>query len=322
MESQNNNVNLKFNRKVFSFLICLALAGLFWLLTALSKEYTVSADLPLKYLNLPKGKNAFTQLPSYTRTTVKAKGFTLLKFRYYFSKDSLLIDARSLRHYGYKLYYYTPNSNLEKVGSNLEPQVKLIRIYPDTLFFSLSSRSVKKVPVKANLVLSFDPQYKLLDTLKITPAMVEISGDAEVIEKISFIETKRTVINNIKSALTEKVALLSPKNTKQVVLSEQTVKIEIPVDRVTEKSYDLPVEVINIPKGKRVKIFPDKVKIKFLIATKDYEKISPEAFKLVADYGKAGNSKNGKLKVEVKQKPVYAKKVTVVPEKLEYIIKK
>ena len=70
---------LRLDRRVVVFLFFLVVSSIFWLLSALDKEYTVDLRYPVRYTNFPDKQVLVGELPSDLELTVSTYGFTLVK---------------------------------------------------------------------------------------------------------------------------------------------------------------------------------------------------------------------------------------------------
>lgn len=321
LRNVSGNPGAGFNKKVTTFIFCLIIASFFWLVTVLSKQYTTVINISVRYVNFPEEKILVNQLPDEIGVEVKASGFRILLFKIKRKISKVVIDVEEIKPFG-KKFYLTTQSRLENISKQLKSEFKTTKIYPDTLFFEFSDKAEKIVPVKLDLLIDFEKQYQLADSIRISPANIKISGAGDVIDKINCIETEKIILNKLKETTSRQVAIKQPSD--KVELSAKTISVNIPVTHYTEGSVELLLEVDNLPNAYNVKTFPDKVDLKYMVAYENFNKINPSMFKAIVDYSKVEKGSN-RLKVEIKQFPaqyVSEKSIKVKPEKIEYIIRK
>lgn len=312
---------VRLNRRVATFLACLALSVLFWLLMNLSKEYTIVVSYPAEYVNTPTDKVISNLLPNNIDLEIRARGFFLLAHKL---KEAQVvnIDLGDSRPSSIKNYYYLlTNQRMNKITEQFSSRIRVLRVIPDTIFLNFNKKITKRVPVKANLTLSIDNQYQQSDSVKLVPAFVDISGAADVIAKVNYIETVPVSLKNVNASRNVALDLVNNTATGEVELGIKQVKAMISVKKYTEASIDLPVEAINLPAGYSLKAFPDKVTVKYNVAFDNYGKINALQFRAVIDYKKAEPNSN-KLKIVLEKYPAEIRSVRLFPEKAEYIIKK
>ena len=93
------NRNIRIDRNILSYIICVIIAAILWFLNALNKEYTSEISYPVRYTDFPKGKYLVSSLPSTITLEVKAKGFTLVGYRISTSFLPISLDINSYSNY-------------------------------------------------------------------------------------------------------------------------------------------------------------------------------------------------------------------------------
>lgn len=289
---------------------------------SLSKEYTIELNFPVTYINSPIDKVVSNRLPETIDIEIKSSGFKLLIYKLRQKNESLFIDIKDAQALPLKNHYFLlTNSRVDKITSQFSNDIKIIKIYPDTIFLDFSKKISKIVPVKANFKVAFDKTNLSTDSIILSPAVVRISGTADQIAKITYVETEPLSLKNSSDSLSLKLNILKTPELKLLEFSPQTVQAVIRVTKYTEASIDLPIEVENLPTGFGLKIFPDKVSIKYNVAFQNYEKINALQFRAVVNYAKIEPSSN-KLKIQLVKCPSEIRSVKMDPEKVEFIIRK
>lgn len=318
----NNKSDLRLNRRVITFLFCVVLSAFFWLMLSLAKDYTVEFRFPVSYTNLPTDKVIINTLPSTIDVEINASGFNILLYKFKHKKEVLSIDLKDIKHYSIKnRYYITTNSRIPKITNQLDNDIRVLKIFPDTIHLNFNKKVSRKVPVKVNLALDFNNHYQQADSIKVIPNYITISGAAEEVAKITRVETVALSLKDVTDSLVLDMAILKTPQMKLIDFSQPKVKVLVDVTKFTEGSVELPVEVANLPRNYSLKIFPDKVTVKYNVAFKNYEKISPIQFKAVVDYQKIEQGST-KLKVNLVKSPSEIRSVKLSPEKVEFIIRK
>ncbi len=315
-------VRIKLDRRVFTFLICFMISVFFWLLMTLSKEYTITVRFPVTYINLPTDQVIANTLPEAADIQIKAKGFNLLSYKFHRRHETIAIDIKDAKPLNYKnVYYLLCNARVDKIMDQFNDEIHVLKIIPDTIYINFNQKVNKRVPVKTNLSLFFNKQFNLKDSLMIQPQYITVSAEKEVVDKIDYVETLPVTLKNISNSTSVQLPILKTSVLKHVELSHSAVKAFINVTKYTETSVELPIEVENLPVGYTFKTFPDKVTVKFNVAFKNYEKITPLDFRAMVDYNKIEQGSN-KLKIQLTKTPAGIRNVKLVTEKVEYIISK
>jgi YbbR domain-containing protein len=194
-------------------------------------------------------------------------------------------------------------------------------LFNDTIVFYFNPKSVKQVPVIPRLDIQCMPQYQVSDSIRIEPKYVGIAGMEKEVEQVKYIETHPLAFRNLNQTTTKKIRLAFPGKKDQLELTTTEVTITIPVEKYTEAELEIPVEVENLPQDYTIKTFPEKVNVRFMIPFGDYKNMHPGLFKAVINFEQAASG-NNKLKVNIARSPSSARSVKIIPEKVEFIIRK
>lgn len=315
----SNSVRL--NRKPTTFLVCLLLSIFFWCVTTFSKDYNSIVTMPVKYTNLPKSKVVVNNLPENVEIEITATGFTILYYKLLNRAIPLKVDLKDAQAAkGESNYFIVVNSKLDKKSKQFSDKIRIQKVIPDTIFIDYSKKVSKTIPVKLNANITYDKDYQLKGQVKLSPPTITISGPEEMVKKIKFAETELLQLEDVDSEVKKDVKLLLAEDTTLLKLSKAIIKLTVPVVKFTETSLEIPVQVDNLPKGYSLKIFPDKVSARFIISFDELDKVDASMFRAKVDYSKKTNSK--KLRVEVVKKPSNIKSLKIVPEKVEFIVRK
>ncbi len=315
----------KYKYKATVFLICLAFSALIWLLIKLSGEYTTTLVYPVSYKNIPEGKLLTNKVDTTVTVGLHDKGFTLAYLKYFTARKPLEVDLSALRlkpeNDGYEAAAGTAKWARQmltdhEAGDNLE------YVNPDTLYFFFEDKVSKKVPVMSDVTLQFKKQYFAYDSLKITPDEVEVSGSQSRIANIHFIKTAAITLSDLSSNVSRMVPLEKPKNAPHVKIDPDQVQIDLAVEKFTEADIEVPVKKINQPAHLRVKLFPEKVHILYLVALKDFNKVNPDMFSVTVDLSGVTKDEDKKLKVRLQSQPKFVKINRIEPPEIEFLLLK
>ncbi|MFI5149625.1 MAG: hypothetical protein ACHQRM_07810 [Bacteroidia bacterium] len=312
----------KFNRKASVFAVCLVIAGFFWAITTLSMEFTSVVRFPVKYINLPKDKIVSNNLPDSIELEVKASGFELARYRIRQHLDPLMLDATGYKpHKGSDYYYLTTNSRLDYFNRQLGKEMKVLAVVPDTIFLNFSRKMSKLVPVISHVNVSFRKNFQQADSILIVPREVRISGSPVLLEKVKELHTQDITLTGLEKSCTVRKAILVSADLKQMELSTDSVSIHIPVSKYTEGQTEVSVVIKNVPAGVSLRVFPDKIKITYLVSFDSFDKIKPEMFEVAVDYKKLEEG-SSKIHLDLLRAPAQVRSVSLNPDRVEYIVRK
>ena len=309
---------LLISKKVITFLICLSIASLLWVVHALNRNYKYSITVPVTFLNLPSNKLIVGELPESLNVEIKASGLKLLFISLKKNIGEVVIDFNSLKTNAKSNAYSISNGNFN-LQTAVNFDVEIMKVRPDTLFFSAYNGNSKLLPVKANLKVSCLPGYSVISKPIIVPAYVTVTGDSLDLKKIDTVYTYFLNLKDIHQDFTSPVPLKKPFSS--IGYSVKDVQLSFTVDKLTESSIQVPITIMNKPNHETIKLKPGIVTIKYLVAMKDYENVSASSFKAVVNYDLI-KDKQKELPIEIIRSPSEVKIIRISPTTISYFIYK
>jgi YbbR domain-containing protein len=304
-------------RRASAFLTCLVLAVLAWVITKLSDPHKYIAKGVLNFKNSPQ-RRAFHPLQSDTvDLTINGTGWDMLFSRMNTGKTDLTIDLSSLEDKTFVVL----SSQLSQINSKREINHQIAAFNPDTLYFDFSNRKVKRIPIKLLTDIRYKKQFAQSDNITIKPGYVIINGPASTIDKITEWPTDTLRLDSISETVSTGLDM-QPVKEGNLSVYPKTVQVNVPVDEFTEKTLLIPVKLINNQRGDDVKIFPQKVKITFMVSLNRYNETDEDFFEATADLDLWRNHGYKVLPVMVSKIPPYCKMVKIEPRNIDFIVKK
>jgi hypothetical protein len=312
----------KLDQRIIVFLFFLLISTVLWFLNELSKNSSSVISCPVKYINLPKNLVLVKDLPIRLNLVVQAPGYTLLKYKLSNQKVPLIINYNSspLKEVtsGNSMSYYLFTSLIrDRISRQLQSDIQIIDISPDTLLFEFDQIVSKKIPVFVDLDLEYEKQFMLKGEITTEPDSIRVLGPTVILDTLQEVRTKYQKLVDINQPVTK---ILTMESIKNVTFSPRKVTINIPVEQFTEAKFDIDIETLNVPDTLDMKIFPRTISITFLVGLSDYNKLSPHLFRAVVDYESIEKSISNKLKVNLVKYPDYIISVHFHPMNVDYII--
>ena len=317
------NGELKLNRKLGIYIVCLLLSCLLWLLITLSDRYDTDIAFPVTYAGIPKSKVVTNNLPETITARVNAGGFNLLWYKLKGQGEPIIFEIPSSKLRELNGNHYTlSNNRIERISAQLGDKIKVLHISPDTIFIDFAEKSKRKLRVKTDVNMTLEKQHGLMDSIKTDPEFVNVVGPKNIVDNMQFAQTEKVTLKDVSDKQQMNVGFAKPENSSAVTFSPETVKIIVSVEKYTEGSIEIPVTVRNLPKGSRLKVYPEKVKVTYLVGLSNYDKVDAAMFAVGFNYKNLPKGKGNKVKVEVQNAPSYVNSVKVEPVSVEYIIQK
>nr|NQU89671.1 hypothetical protein [Bacteroidota bacterium] len=315
----------KVNYRMTVFVVCLILSTLVWILTKLSDSYSTEITFPVVFKNLPENKILVGSIDSVLKIGVHDRGFALVRLKYFTIKEPLEIELNNFRlrkvGHQYRTDVYSSYWS-QGLAAEFDVEGDILYVLPDTIYFVFEDEFSKEVPVLPDITWSFEKQFLLYDSIRINPSEVTIRGLKDHIDTIDFVYTQKLELEGLSANVNRKIGMVVPGNNRNVKIDPVEVELTIPVEKYTESEIMTTLEIINLKKGQHIKLFPEQVKVTFLVALIDYKKINAEQFRLFVDLLDIESDLTRKLKVHIKSVPKSIRIVRIDPAEVEFLILK
>lgn len=315
-------ISVKGDYIVFSFFLLLSF--IFWYLNNLEKEVEAEIRYPVRFTNFPKERILEEDLPTKLTLYLKGPGYSVLKLKLSGNRAPAILDISTINYRripGSKtLRYYVTTANLiAKLKNELRSESQIISIRPDTIFFSFDRVVSRNVPVVSGIEVAAARQYFIKGNIIFDPDTIKISGPSRVIDTIRFIRTKYKKLTGINETIKKNISLEIP---DRVFSPVRKVTLTIPAEQFTEAEFRVPVKILNIPDSIDVKIFPDVVTVRGLVAVNDYKKFKDVPFEVIVDLSKTDLKTSQRIPLEIRNVPLFVTSVRIVPQDVDYLIEK
>jgi YbbR domain-containing protein len=303
-------------RRLSVFATCLLLALVAWICVTLSGKYVYTSKQAVVFKNTPQ-KRAFRALqPDTVEISLQGTGWQMLFSKMGSGTRPLSVDLHTLEHSD----YIALNTQLERINRMKDLNHKIIAFNPDTLYFDFTNRMIKKIPVEALMGIQFKSQYMAAGKATINPSYVTLNGPASVIENINSWKTDSLKLTDVHQTINTQLKLQLVKEGNLNVYPK-SVQVHMPVEEFTEKTLSVPVKLVNNPHYDAVKFFPQRVKITFTVPLSRYAEIDEDFFEASADFSlwQQGYSV---LPVKITHLPVYCKVISLMPQNIDFLVKK
>jgi YbbR domain-containing protein len=221
---------------------------------------------------------------------------------YNFFKKRINVDVSQVEYRNGR-YVLGEGALKKQIDQQLSQNVSLLDLDRNQLAVDLYQVDSKKVPVKANLSLQLQQNYILDGKLNMEPDSIVVKGPASEIDTIREIKTSPLQLNNVSADFSNTVSLEFPKGLGNSVFSESRVTVSGVVARFSEKVFEVPVQVLNLPEGYQVKTFPSSVTVLCKANVDRLKEIRATDFVVVADYGQLKGTGNNTLFLNIMQRP-------------------
>lgn len=194
----------------------------------------------------------------------------------------------------------------------------IVSIEPDTIFFESGKMYSKVVPISIQLESTFKegffPVSKPIPSFK----EVTIKGKKDQLKSIDTLilhaKIKETISEN--KVFFVELPASGPLSTLEMIPS--MVNCRLDVEKYTEKEVMVKISPINIPKGMKVKLLPDKALVKTSIPLSHYEEVNEDIFKISADFSQT--LVNNRIRLKIEKAPYYCMNTKLENNFVEFIL--
>lgn len=303
------------NKQTFIFLFFLALSTTFWVFQTLNETYEEDFVVPLELRNVPNNVVVTTDLPTDVHVSLRDKGSVLLAYRYTRKLRAVTVDFNT---YSNGMGHVTiQGSELSKqVASQLLASTQMISFKPETLEYYYNYGLCKRVPVVVQSNVQTGKMFSLSNILT-DHNTVLVYASKEILDTITAAYTKPYALRNAVDTTRVKLPFSQIRGAKFV---PNSINVAFCVDRVVEKTVQVPVQQVNFPASKQLRTFPATVSVTFQVTMGQYRNITSDNFVLVVNYEELLKNKTNVCHLSLKTIPTGVSHVHISPQDVEYII--
>jgi len=292
---------------------CIGIALIVWLFMKMSQSHETEVLLEVSY-TLPDDKIFATSPPATITPRISGTGWALFGRYVRTQRPEIPITLEN-----------TPNQTIS--ASRLEtaiqsrlpsPLTAALRGY-QSIAVRLDDKAGKPIPVILQENIELASEYQFIVPPRPVPDSITIYGPKSVIETVDVWRTEMIELEEIKENKTPTVALLPHSNT-EVSFDPAKVICKIDVEQFTEKSLEVPIQIINAPDTLLLTIHPSKTKITCRVGLSNYDKVDATQFKAVADFTKVDVNNSNYAPVKLTQVPDFVNNTNAQPQNVEFII--
>jgi len=306
-------------KRLVIFSVFVIIASVFWFLSAMNQEYTTKIDYKVEFIDFPADVRPLSAVPEKLQVTIKDYGYNLIGKTGSNHPLKINIKKYTVKDKNDKSKLILSTHLLSNKFFPDAASIRILSIDPETIIFKVEKLKTKKVPIKANIDFSCKPLFMQSDKIQILPDSVIVSGTEKTIKNILFAETEQAKFPELSDTLQTTCKI---KKINGIKFSVKQVNITIPVEKYTENSVDVPIQIKNCPDSLKLITFPNEIKITYKVVLSQYKSVKKEDFSLFVDYNEIENNHPGKLKITIENYPEFIKSVQLSPEFTEYVIEK
>lgn len=315
-------VNIFFGRisrkEVLTFLLFVLVSGFFWIVQTSREENAAEFMIDFKIENQPQGMVFTTHVPSQLKVTITDINSRLLNYGVNKRLNSLTVDF---------------DRYADAIGNFRISAAELQSLLRERLFSSTTITAVTPSLIDARFALTEGRKFPVvvhgtylpaenyrLRSLIIQPDSVVINAPNAVLDTLQCVYTVETYHNDMRDTLVENLSLELSLGVKA---TPATVKVTAPVAQYVEKVFDnIVVQPKDLPKGKRLLVFPYAVRLVCLVDFDHYKELTADDFEVTVSYDSIPNSDGSHLPIDILFKEDNSKVTNIQthPQTVEYVL--
>jgi YbbR domain-containing protein len=238
--------------KIFSLLSALFL----WFYIVTDSRYEHTLHVPIHIQNQPEGWILTYPIPSKAKVRFRGTGKDLLSLGYRDRRIVLDLEGKIQN----TTFPITVNMIQGiPMGTGVTP---IAIVEPDSVPIHLNQFAAKKVPINSNIHLDPMDGFTQVGNVRFEPDTIEISGPKIFVDQIDFVTTQEIRIQGVLKDIDGRILLEEPPQ-KTIQFLKSQVQFFADIQRIGERIIsDIPVNVIQVPRGTRVTVVPSTLTLK------------------------------------------------------------
>lgn len=301
--------------KTFSFF--LLFSAVVWILVQFSKTYTQVVEIPVNYINAPLDKSISDEKPDHIDLQLQDNGFSIYYYRIFNPK--LQIDLSKAKEAGDKLVF-TVQNHLSDIGEQLKVDFENSVIVQEEIVVPFQFKKEKMLKVEPRIEVSYAVGFSAAEPVKLEPDSVKVSGPEKIIDTLSSVSTRNIKLNKVNNDLSGTVDI-DTSRLGELSFYENSVNYFQKVEKFTEGSAEIAIEVINVPEDLNLAYFPKTVIIYYQVNLERFDSVSAADFRVVCNYNDIKKGDDYMI-AQIVEKPEFVNNVRLNERRIQFVIKR
>lgn len=302
-------------RDVLLYLFFVGISFIFWVMLTLNNVVQKSYRMKFEITDIPQNITIVSDYPKEISVTIKSTGYSLLKYAYS-GQTVLKVKFKDLTSDNNKRLSIRKQDLQDWVVAKFGAGTSVVTLNPEQLSLQYTDQPGKKVKVLVNGDFTTDIQYVVNGDIRTIPDSVTIYADAEALNRLSAVSTRKISRQNLVDSLFVKTQLEKVPNVKYI---PDSVNVLVPVEPLVSKKSSIPIVVYNKPKDVNLIVFPSRAQVSYLVPISMYNQNSLEFFQAKVDFNDIYD-KTEKLSVRLDNPPAPLRNIRLLTDSVEYIV--
>ncbi|GGE30530.1 hypothetical protein [Psychroflexus planctonicus] len=289
---------------------------LLWIILQFTKTHNVDDEISIAFSDVPV-KEILSVQEIQLPINIEQTGFSLFKKQFIDGKIVFPINELQKKD---SVYVFQSSLFITQIAKKLKLSTEEFSVTNKEVIIPFDVKATKKVPIHSNIEINYAKSYASYKGVQINRDSVNIAGPTNEIKGIKSIETEELILKYVRKNSSGELPLLKP-FTDAVALEFDKVDYAFEVEKFSEQSFNLPIQLKNAPDNYQVELIPNSITIKFQSSLDELENINEEDFQIECNFNSA-LSEASILVPKLTEKPKKAIRIQLTPNRIEYILRK
>lgn len=243
---------------IFAYVIAISL----WFAVNLNGIFNITVNMPLEVGSIPADLALTDELPEFVEVSLTGTALPLISL--YNNPPSIPIDVSSSE---VNLF------NQVRQQMNSFQEVEVSKVEPILVSVSLEEKITKKVPLKLNWDITFEPRFGLISEPVISPDSISVTGAISQMGAITqWVIEDSLKLTGIKEDVNASVPIV---NTNPLIdVSLENLTLTANVSEFTESEINVYIRTRDLPRGQNITYNPSSITIRYDVPLEQFAEIS------------------------------------------------
>lgn len=300
-------------RNVVTFLIFVAVSGLFWAILALNDSVTETFRVKIVLNNVPDTVTFINDPPVDMHVTMRDKGTRLLRSGIV-KNPSVEINFLDYARDG--IFRMTRNDLMSAMKASFGSGLQISSMSLDSLRIYYSDQPGRRVPVQVRVDATASSGNIIAGSAEPVQKSVLVYSYGNEVDTVNYVTTQKLMKRDLKQTSVFEVKLQPLRNVKIV---PPVVQVKVPVEPLVHKEGYAVVTARNVPPGLSLLLFPSRVPVSYYVPMSLFND-TQMALTVVVDYNGTHRKGTNKLALEMGAYPDYIVNPEVAIDSVEYTL--
>ncbi len=287
------------------------------MLVQFSKTYTQLIEIPVNYINAPLDKSLSDDIPDHIDLQLQDNGFSIYYYKIF--NPQLEVDLSKAKETDGQLVY-TLQNHLSDIEQQLKIDFEKSLIVQDEIVVPFQLKKEKVLKVIPRIEINYAVGYSAENPVKLLPDTVRVSGPGQIIDTIESVYTESLSLSRVNENLNGEVDI-DTSGLGALSFYENSIGYFQKVEKFTEGSAEIAIEVINVPNNLNLAYFPKTVIVYYQVNLKQFESVSAADFRVVCDYKEVKRGDDYMI-AQIVEKPAFINSVRLNERQIQFVIKR